>query len=156
LSPATGGGLSPCAAAGVVRQASAVAPAATKKPSTSTTATAALSLLIDMAPSTPSVRAAASAEIAPAAACRPAATRVAALIVCDTTETGTAADATFCANVAANAPPDRTTPRRASRFASTALALVSRPANVPSGQPRWRAASLRVRPSRSHSTTAAR
>src|SRR5437763_7565098 len=67
------------------------------------------SLLINMAFSTPSVRAATLTEIPPAAAC-PAANRLAALLKEDTTEDGTPADATFCASTAAHAPPDSTTP----------------------------------------------
>ena len=65
-----------------------VAPMA-MRPRTSTTATAALSLLISMAFSTPSAR---TATLTGVAAC-PAAQRLAALIVEDTTEAGTAADA---------------------------------------------------------------
>ena len=103
---------------------------------------------------TPSVRAATWAEIRPDAAC-PAATRVTALIVEDTTEVGTHADAAFWDSTAANAPPDTARPCRASRFASIALALASRLATVPSGQPSCRAASLAVLPSRSHRTMTA-
>ena len=39
------------------------------------------------------------------------------------TEAGTPAEATRCDSTAANAPPDKTTPRCVSRFASLALAL---------------------------------
>src|SRR5215475_5771965 len=105
---------------------------------------------------TPSVRAATLPETAPVAAACPAEKRLAALIVEDTTGLGTPADATFCDNTAANAPPDTARPCRASRFASIALALANCPATVPSGQPSCRAASLRVLPSRSHRTMAAR
>ena len=98
------------------------------KPRTSTTATTALSLFIIMARSTPSVRAATLTETSPVAATGPAAKTLAARSVLDTTESGTPADATFRASTAANAPPDNTTPRWASRFASIALA-----ARQPSG-----------------------
>jgi hypothetical protein len=64
-----------------------------------------------MAFSTPSVRAATLTEISPEAAACPAANRLAALIVEDTTEVGTPADATFCDSNAANDPPDSRIPR---------------------------------------------
>ena len=111
--------------------------------------------MIDMAIITPSVSAATLAEITPVAAARPAESRVAALIVDATRAGGAAPDADPDASTAATDPPENT-PRRASRFASIARARARRLATLPSGMASWRAASLRVRPSRSHSTTAAR
>ena len=131
--------------------ASAVTPAASTHV-TRASATTPRTFAINMARITPSVRAATLAGITPGAAACPAATRVTALIVFDTTATGAPADATFCASTAAIAPPDSTTPRRASRFASITRARASRLATLPSGMPSCRAASLRVMPSRSHRT----
>ena len=54
------------------------------------------------------------------------------------------------------APLANVTPRWVSRFARSARARATHPATVPSGTPRCNAASLRVLPSRSHSTTTAR
>src|SRR5262249_42464071 len=142
-----GGGLPPRADA--VREVRTVPPIA-MRPRTSTRATAALSLLISMAFSTPSAR---TATFTGVAAC-PAAQRLAALIVEDTTEAGTDADARFCESTAA--PPDKATPRAASGLAGISLALANRLATVPSGQPNWLATSLRLRPSRSHKTMTAR
>ena len=53
-------------------------------------------------------------------------------------------------NTAATDPPENTTPRRVSRFASIPLALARRLATLPSGMASCRAASLRVMPPRSH------
>ena len=54
-------------------------------------------------------------------------------------------------------PPSQLNPNLSSDVDSVfALALAKRPATVPSGQPSWRAASLRPLPSRSHRTTTAR
>src|SRR5207247_3076036 len=96
---------------------SRLAPAA-RTAATKTTADAVLSLVSNMVRSTPSVRAATLAETAPEAAARPAAKRLAALIVDDNTEVGTFADAAPCASVAANPPPDSIRPCRARRLAS--------------------------------------
>src|SRR5437870_2464936 len=85
--------------------------------------------------STPSVRAATSAEIAPAAAACPAANGLAALTVENTNHLGTHADAAFCDMATANAPPENTTPCRARAFASIVRPRASLPATVPSGQP---------------------
>jgi hypothetical protein len=108
-----------------------------------------------MAFTTPFVRTATFTEITPAAAC-PAAKPFAVLIVEDTTEVGTNADAALCASSAANAPPDKATPRPVSRFVSITLAVASRLATIPSGIPSCRAASLRVLLSKSHRTMTAR
>src|SRR5262249_8578319 len=109
-----------------------------------------LILVTNMACTIPSVRAATLAETTPAA--RPAASRLAALIV-DATKAGAAdGDADPAATTAATDPPESTTPRWVSRFASNTLALASRLATLPSGMPSCRAASLRVMPSRAHST----
>jgi hypothetical protein len=78
---------------------------------TSNTTDTASSLVRNIAFSTPSVRAATLTEIAPVAAACPAVSSVAALIVEDTTEVGTPADATFSDSTTANAPPDSVTPR---------------------------------------------
>src|SRR5262249_61994739 len=123
-----GGGLPPRADA--VREVRTVPPIA-MSPRTSTTATAALSLLISMAFSTPSAR---TATFTGVAAC-PAAQRLAALIVEDTTAAGTPADPLLGDRTTASAPPDRATPRWVSRFASIDLARTNRLATVPSGQP---------------------
>lgn len=117
----------------------------------SSTAVVLFSFVTSMVFSTPSVRAATLTEIRPVVAC-PAAKKLAAWIVEDTTEAGTPADAAFRDSTAANAPPDKATPRWASRFASIALARDSRLATVPSGTPSCRAASPRVLPSRSDRT----
>src|SRR5262249_25431279 len=69
-----------------------------------------------------SVRAATLSEITSVVAC-PAAVRLATLIVFDTTDAGTPADAKFCERIAAHAPP--VTPRWMSRFASITLALAA-------------------------------
>ena len=92
-------------------------------------------------------------EIAPAAF--PAACSAATLIAEVTASAGTPADAEW-ERAAASHPPDAASPRRASRLASSPLALARPLATVPSGQPSRRAASLRVWPSRSHRTTNAR
>ena len=74
-------------------------------------------------------------------------------MIVDATRAGGAdADADPADNTAATDPPENTTPRRVSRFASITLALASRLATLPSGMPSCRAASLRVMPSRSHRT----
>src|SRR5262245_5149393 len=73
-----------------------------------------LSLLINMSFSTPSVRAAAVTETAPAAAAVPAANEVAALIVEAITEAGTSADAALSDKAAASAPTDNPNPCRES------------------------------------------
>ena len=101
-------------------------------------------------------RVATLAEITPSAAALPAASRPAALIVPDTNEAGTHADAALVSSAADKAPSDKTTPRRTRRFASSARPRASRPATVPSGQPRCFAASRRVLPSRSQSTMGSR
>src|SRR5262249_22888902 len=104
----------------------------------------------NMAFTTPSVRAATLAVTPPAA--RPAASRLAALIVDATSAGGADADDDPADNTAATDPPENTMPRRVSRFATITLALPSRLATLPSGRPSCWAASLRVMPSRSHRT----
>ena len=89
-----------------MRPVRTVAPAAAK-PRTSTTARTVLSLVNNIAFITPSVRAATWTEIVPVAAAFPAASRLAALIVEDATEAGTAADAACWDSTAANAPHDK-------------------------------------------------
>ena len=55
-------------------------------------------------------------------------------MIVDATRAGGAdADADLCDNTAATDPPENTTPRWVSRFASIALALASRLATLPSG-----------------------
>src|SRR5262249_59377615 len=78
------------------------------------------------------LRAATLTEIAPVAAARPAAARLAALIVEETTEGGTDANTACWDNTPANAPPGTARPRRASRFASIALAVRRRVERSPS------------------------
>ena len=129
-----------------------IAPIA-RNPRTSTTATAALSLLTSMAFSTPSVRAATLTGIT-ACPCRTQA--------CGLDRGRHHRGRHACRrDVLRQAPPPTPRPTRrrraaVSRFASISLALASRLATVPSGQPNWRATSLRVRPSRSHRTMTAR
>src|SRR5262249_46409036 len=113
-----------------------------------------LSFAWNIARTTPSVRAATWAETTPAA--RPAASKLAALIVDATSAGGADADADPADNTSATELPDNTTPRRPSRLHNTALALASRLASLPSGIPSCRAASLRVMPPRSHRTTTPR
>src|SRR5215472_11056988 len=91
---------------------------------------------------TPSVSAATLAEITPVAAARPAVTRVAALIVDATRAGGADADVDPADNTAATDPPENTTARRVSRFASITRARANRLATLPSGMPSCRAASL--------------
>ena len=93
-----------------------------------------------MAFTTPSVNARTFVETA-AAPADPVATRLATLIVEDATEAGTPADATFCDNAAANAPAGTPKPCRASRFASSVRAVLSRLDRAPSGMLSRRAAS---------------
>ena len=69
-----------------------------------------LSFARNMAFNTSLVKAAAWAEMTPVAVC-PAAKRVAALTVETKSDVGTAAEAAFDANTAANEPADTTTPR---------------------------------------------
>src|SRR5439155_25040037 len=96
----------------------------------------------------PSVRAVTFAEMIPAP--RPPARRLATWIVDATRAGGADADADPADNTAAIDPPENTTPRWLSRFASITRALANRLATLPSGMPSCRAASLRVMPSRSH------
>jgi hypothetical protein len=105
--------------------------------------------------STPSVKAATLAETI-AAAALPAATIAAAVVVDVASDAGTHADAASRESAAASAAAERTSPRRASRRASSPRPRASRLDTVPSGQPSCRAASPRLRPSRSQSTTGAR
>src|SRR5439155_16530704 len=129
-------------------------------PPSATTATAAttaattFSLHSNIAFNAPFAKAATLAGTTPAAG--PAAKTLAALIVEDTTEGGTLADAALWDSTAATAPPDTTNPCRARPFANRTLPRASRAASVPSGQPSCRAAFLRVLPSRSQRTIATR
>src|SRR5262245_56827242 len=116
---------------------------------------ASLSCFNSMVFSTPSVRAATRAETTPVAAC-PAAHSLAAWIVADTAGTGAPADSAPCDRAAANPPPVPAGACPPRPFPHLALPLVSHPESVPSGTPSCRAASLRVLPSRSHSTIAER
>ena len=77
----------------------------------------------------------------------PAATRTAAPTVASTNRTGTAA-ATSDDTAAASAPADGATPRRARLARNRSRARDSRDRTVPRGQPRVRAASSAVFPSR--------
>src|SRR5262249_22671058 len=124
-------------------------------PASRATAVMVLSLVSNMAFTTPSDKAATLVEKRPAAAW-PAATRVTAWIVADNTAGGTLAETASSDNRAANAPPDRPTPFAASRVANILRARATRLATVPSGQPSCRAASLTVLPSRSHRTITVR
>jgi hypothetical protein len=92
-------------------------------------------LLSTMAFTTPSVKAAIWTGITPAAAAFPAALRLAALMVDDTSAVGMHADAGFGTSPTPRDPPDSKTPCLASRFVSIALARASRLATVPSGRP---------------------
>src|SRR5262249_27474036 len=100
---------------------------------------------------TPFVRAATLAEIRPAAG-DAAVPRQAACTVEQMIQAGRPAEATCCEKIAANVPTDNTRPCRANRFASSFRALANRPANVPCGQSRFRAASLIDLPSKSQRT----
>ncbi len=95
---------------------------------------------------TPFVRAATLTEITPASAAGLAANWLAAWTVDMVNEGGTQADAAFGTNAKTAMPPESAMPGRASLFANKALAFTSRVATVPSGQPSWKAASLRVFP----------
>src|SRR5262249_3959688 len=134
-----------------VREMTAPAPAA-RKNATSRATAAFLSLVRDMDCITPSARAATFTGTTPAAAARPAASRLAALTVEHATEGGTKAEAASCDSTAARVPPDNDRPCRSNRLASMALALARRLPTVPSGRPSWRAASLRDLPAKSHRT----
>src|SRR5262249_16269009 len=80
---------------------------ATMQPRSSTTVSTNLSLLINIAFITPSVRAVTWTEIVPAVAAFPTAYRVATLIVDTTTDFGTPADATRSPRTPASPIPDR-------------------------------------------------
>src|SRR6476469_2683909 len=126
-----------------------------RTPAATMTASTALSLDSHMECRTPWVSVATGARTAPDPNV-PAANRAAVATVLDTTDAGTVADASYCTRPAASDAPDRLTPRRESRLASTARARHSQPATVPAGTPSYRAAWARVLPSRSHSRTTAR
>src|SRR5947208_3662513 len=111
-----------------------------------------VNLVISRDRTTPSARAATLAGMTFVAAAFPAAQRLAALAVATAREAGGHADAAHCDSATANEPADRTGPSRASRLASIALPLASRPDRVPWGQPSCRAASLWVFPPRSQRT----
>src|SRR5262249_7067374 len=86
------------------------------------------------------------------AAKSPAATHTAAFAVATTSGAATCADAAPWDSAAARAPPERATPRRDSRSASSLRPAARRRERVPSGSFSWRAASRRDCPCRSHST----
>jgi hypothetical protein len=101
---------------------------------------------------TPFVKASGGPEVPPDLPRSPAARRLAALIVFDTTAGGTPAKVRFCASRVSITAADTVSPRSASRFPNIARARANQPPTVPSGTPRCRAASRRVLPSRSHRT----
>ena len=145
-------GISPAGSVAVVLEISPPAPRAAI-PRTRNTAIALLILVSNMDFTTPSVKAMTLAERRTLAAAPSAADKHAAVTVATTRSAGTQAEAAPSNATVTRAPGK---PRRASRFASMLLPRARRLATVPSAQPSWRATSLRVFPSRSHRTTAAR
>ncbi len=108
-----------------------------------------------MARIAPRVKTAAVAGIKPAAAF-PRDMRPAIRIVASTSDAGTAAAARSAARVAMTVPARGASPRRISRPRSRSRPRACRLLTVPIGQPRPRAASSWLRPSRSQSTIALR
>src|SRR5207237_6361664 len=105
------------------------APPLTTTATTTSTASTRLILVTNMVFITPSVRAATLPGITPVTAC-PAAKRFETLIV-DATSAGGADAADPADNTAAADPPENTTPRWVSRFASIPRARASRLATLP-------------------------
>jgi hypothetical protein len=97
---------------------------------------------------TPSANAAAGLETPAAAATFPAALPSAARIVPAVSSADTPAGAASAASIVAARPPDRLSPRRVNRARRSSRARARRDRTVPLGQPRSRAASSFVRPSR--------
>ena len=112
-------------------------------------------LVINMAFSTPSVKAATLAPTAPETAC-PAAIKLAALTVEATKGNGMLADAAFRARAAATAPAPKVTPLRIRQRASMARPRTSLTLKAPRLQPNSLEAASAVFPSRSQRTMAAR